>query len=99
MMKKKIVLFVVALATAMSFSFAKPEPARADAADIAIYSGIAAGVAIVIVLVATYFSRDEDELFLTEAPRDPLAEQAEGRTVKVGLDCQRPDGTMSLVCW
>lgn len=96
-MKKWMMGAIVAAIMSLAVSVLDPAPARADTEDILIWSAVGTGVAIVIVLVATYFTRDDDTLFLTEAPRDPRL-QDEAR-VQFGPQCMKPDGTAALVCW
>ena len=96
-MKRWMTGAIVAVIVCLAVSALDPAPARADTEDILIWSAVGTGAAIVIVLVATYFTRDEDTLFLAEPPRDPrLRDDAR---VHFGPDCMNPDGTAALVCW
>ncbi len=89
---------VLAVVTTVAATFVQPAPARADTtSDILIWTGVGTGVAIVIVLIAVYFTRDEDALFLTEPPRDPR--QLEESGVQFGTACKNPDGSAALLCW
>lgn len=89
---------IVAVIAALMVAVAAPNPASAiDAGEIAIYSAIGVGAAIVIVLVATYFTRDEESFFLVEPPQYDQLER-ESR-VKFGTECIQPDGTAALLCW
>jgi hypothetical protein len=78
-----------------------PRPAQASTTtDILIYSSIGIGAAIGIVLLATYLTRDENTLFLTQPPPFDLERDApQRRRFQVGTACRRPDGTVALVCW
>jgi len=88
------------VATALTVAALNPTAAEADTSDVLIYSAAGAGVAIVIVLLATYFTRDEDQLFLAEVPpSDEQALASERRSIHAGTDCVRPNGTMALLCW
>jgi len=99
-MKNRISAWIVAVATALTVAALNPTAAEADTSDVLIYSAAGAGVAIVIVLLATYFTRDEDQLFLAEVPpSDEQALASERRSIHAGTDCVRPNGTMALLCW
>lgn len=91
------------LATVVSLSLLTPRRAQAiNTTEIIIYSAVGVGAAIAIVLIATYFTRDDNTLFLTETPDYQLdrrfVDKAKPRLQFV-TDCKRPDGTVSLVCW
>lgn len=97
-MKRWTTVAILAVLTTLAVAVVEPAPARADTTeDILIWSAVGVGAAIVIVLVATYFTRDEDAMFLTEPPRDPRLDQ-ESR-VHFGTECVKPDGTAALLCW
>lgn len=102
-MKQKITVLALVLVTFFSFSFAQPRRAEAvNTTEIIIYSAIGVGAAIAIVLVATYFTRDDNTLFLTQPPAYDLdrhlLEKPKSRLHFV-RDCRQRDGTFSLVCW
>ena len=97
-MKKWLKVLLIATLGMFAVSLTTPQPAQAlDTGEIILWSAVGTGAAILIVLVATYFTRDESQLFLTE----PLDQEqgADGRRVHVGLQCKNPDGTAALLCW
>jgi len=97
-MNRRMRVAILAVCAALALALSQPPPARAiDGGQIALWSGVAAGAAIVIVLVATYFTRDEESFFLVEPPRDPREMERTG--VKFGPECLNPDGTAALLCW
>jgi len=102
-MKRKIT--VLTLVVAMVFSLGVFTPRRAQAStttDIIIYSSIGIGAAIAIVLIATYFTRDDNTLFLTQPPAPQLDRRFLDKPkprFQFGPACKRPDGSISLVCW
>ncbi len=102
-MKRKMMTMALVLAMLLSLGFFTPRRAQAiNTTEIIIYSAVGVGAAIAIVLVATYFTRDDNTLFLTQPPEYQLdrrfVDQAKPR-VQFVTDCRRPDGTVSLVCW
>jgi len=101
-MKRKMPVWVLAVAMIVSIGALSPRPAQAlsTTEQILIYTAVGAGAAIVLVLVATYLTRDENTLFLTQPPRFDLERDAPRRRhFQVGTACRGPDGTVALVCW
>jgi hypothetical protein len=97
-MNRRLRVAILVVCAALAVALSQPSPARAiDGGEIAIWSGVAAGAAIVIVLIATYFTRDEDSFFLVDPPRDP--QEPAGSGVHFGPQCVNPDGTAAILCW
>jgi hypothetical protein len=96
-MKRWMTVAVTVIALLFALEVASPSTARASTQDILIYSGIAAGAAVVIVLIATYMTRDEGTIFLTEP--QPQLDHPDDESVHFGTECRKPDGTISLLCW
>lgn len=97
-MSRRFRVAILAVMAALVLAVLEPAPAQAiDGGQIAIWSAVGVGAAIVIVLVATYMTRDEDSFFLVEPPRDPRLD-GESR-VHFATDCRQADGTAALVCW
>ncbi len=96
-MKRWMTVATMAVAMTFAVAVAKPSTARADTEDILIYSSAAAAGAIVLVLVATYMTRDEGQIFLNDMQPE-LSEENDSR-IHFGEQCKRPDGTLSLLCW
>ncbi len=91
---------VAVLSVAMTFAIAVVKPSSADAAtssDLLIWGAVGAGGLIVLVLVATYMTRDESRIFLTEQNPDLL--ENDDSKIHFGAECKNPDGTISLLCW
>ncbi len=94
---RAVLMAVVAL-----FAIAATNPHPADALDtdeILLWSAVGTGAAILVVLVATYFTRDESQLFLHEPVDDAGADLRDERRLHVGLECRKPDGTAAILCW
>ncbi len=97
-MKRWMTVVIVAIATTFAVTVSNPIPAKAiDTGQILIYTSAGVGAAVVLVLVATYMTRDEGQIFLTDPPPDPT-EQDDSR-IHFGMECRNPDGTISLLCW
>jgi hypothetical protein len=97
-MKRWMTVAILVVVTTLALTVVKPAPALADTTeDIIIWTAVGTGAAIVLVLIAVYFTRDEDAMFLTEPPRDPRQNQ-ESR-IHFGPECVKPDGTPALLCW
>ncbi len=97
-MKRWTRVATLAILAALAVAIAKPSPANAiDTGEVILWSAVGAGAAIVIVLIATYFTRDEDSFFLVEPPQDTQL-QAKSR-LHFGPQCVNPDGTAALLCW
>jgi len=102
-MKRKLTVWALVVAMVVSFGVFTPRRAQAiGTTEIIIYSAIGVGAAIAIVLIATYFTRDDNTLFLTQAPEyEPerrFLDKPKPR-VQFGAACKRADGSISLVCW
>ncbi len=97
-MKKWMMGAVVSVAMIFAVTVANPSPAKAVSGnDLLIWGGVGAGGLIVLVLVATYMTRDESRIFLTE--QDPGLLEPDDSKIHFGAECKNPDGTISLLCW
>jgi hypothetical protein len=102
-MKRKLTVWVLVVAMVLSLGVFAPRRAQASTTtDIIIYSAIGVGAAIAIVLIATYFTRDDNTLFLTQPPLNSPERRfldTPKPRVQFGAACKRADGSISLVCW
>jgi hypothetical protein len=101
-MRVKRVIAALAVLTVLTTGVGRPQPARAaDFGEIATYAGIAIGVWVVVVLVATAIVyRRSSDLESTTPGFNPEQEPG-GRPagLRAISECPQSGGTVTLACW
>ena len=92
-------LFVLVLLTVLTVAVVAPPPARADTQTDVIIAVSAFGVAMLVLVAATYHIYGDEPHMMLPGP-DPLQKKRDPRQrVEWGWQCRQPNGQLALACW